>query len=201
MSGWLRLRARSERQYRESMRERGFLSTAANAHFRTLDDGKSIFYPQGMYGRGGFVISSTEQEMLLRRNAREYRSALSILYLIATIAFGAFFQRMGFWQHITWVAGFAAVDWVVARIYFGRFTRRMEPAGVPNSPIEFWRSMGQTMHPMLLILQAILVAAFAGAGLYFFVQLREPILLLFGVLMTAGLTPFVIALTSWWKNR
>ncbi|MCK5247338.1 hypothetical protein KAR02_10585 [Candidatus Bipolaricaulota bacterium] len=183
------------------MRERGFLSTATNAHFRTLDDGKSIFYPQGMYGRGGFVISSTEQEMLLRRNAREYRSALSILYLIATIAFGTFFQRMSFWQHIAWVAGFVAVDWVVGRIYFGRFTRKMEPADAPNAPIEFWRSMGQTMHPLLLILQATLVAAFAGAGLYYFVQLREPILLLFGVLMTAGLTPSVIALTSWWKNR
>lgn len=197
MSGWLGLRARSERQYRESMPERGFLNTATNAHFRTLDDGKSIFYPQGVYGRRGFVVSSTEQEVLLRRNAREYQSGHSILQGIMAIAFGGFFQRMEFWQHMTWVAGFVIAEWIFARIYFQRLTRCMESADVPNSSVAHWRSMGKTMHPLSLISLTIFGTAMSGACLYYFVQMREPILLLFGVLMVAGLVPFVIALKSW----
>ncbi len=197
MSGWLGLRARSERQYRESMPERGFLNTATNAHFRTLDDGKTIFYPRGAFGRRGFIISATEQEMLLRRNIREYRIGISIVCSVASIAFGSFFQRMEFWQHMTWVAGFFAVDWVFARIYFRRFTKRMESADVPNSPVATWRSMGRTMHPLSLILLVIFVAGIAGACLSLFLQQREPILLMFGALMVVGLVPFVIALKSW----
>jgi hypothetical protein len=201
MSGWLDLQARAEERYRQSPPERGFFNTVANGHFRSLDDEITNFYPQGMYGRSGFVISSAEQEMLLRRHAREYRLGLSIVCFIVSVAFGSFFQRMEFWQHMTWIVGFIAADWVFARVYFGRFTRKMEPADVPNSPVVQWRSMGHTMHPLLLILQTTLVAGLAGASLYFFVTLREPILLLFGVLMATGLAPFVIALRSWWRTR
>lgn len=201
MSGWLELQARAEKKYRESMPERGFFNTAANAHFRTLEDGKSIFYPQGKLGRSGFAISSTEQEMLVRRNAREYRKGVSIAYFIISMAFGSFFRRMEFWQHMTWIAGFFAVDWIFARIYFRRFTKLMQSADVRNSPVEHWRSMGQTMHPLLLFLEIILLGIFSSAALYYSVKSREPLLLLFGVLMAAGIIPFVIALRSWWTAR
>ncbi|MCK5828471.1 hypothetical protein KAH43_08115 [Candidatus Bipolaricaulota bacterium] len=201
MSGWLELQGRAEKQYRESLPERGFFKTATNGHFRILDDGKSIFYPQGAYGRSGFAVSSTEQELLLRRNAREYRKGVSIAYFIVSVAFAGFFQRMEFWQHMTWIAGFVALNWIVARIYFRRFTRKMEPAEVPNSPIVQWRSMGQTMHPLLLILEIVGLCFFAGAALYSAVKLTEPSLLLFGALLVAGLGPFVIALRSWWSKR
>jgi len=185
MSGWLELQGRAEKKYRESLPERGFFNTATNGHFRTLANGKSIFYPQGTYGRSGFAVSSTEQEMLLRRNAREYRKGISVAYFIVSVAFAGFFQRMEFWQHMTWIAGFVALDWIVARIYFRRFTRKMETSDVPNSPVAYWRSMGQTMHPLLLILEIVGLCFFAGAALYSAVKSNEPSLLLFGALLVA----------------
>ena len=85
MMGMLGMRARSERRYRESMLERSFRNTATNAHFRILEDGKSIFYPQGAFGQCGFIISSAEQEMLLRRSRRKYQSGLRILYCLVRL--------------------------------------------------------------------------------------------------------------------
>jgi len=82
MSGWLELQGRAEKKYRESLPERGFFKTATDAHFQTLDDGKTTFYPQGVYGRSGFTVSSTEREMLLRRNVREYRKGVAVAYFI-----------------------------------------------------------------------------------------------------------------------
>lgn len=179
------------------MPERGFFKTATDAHFQKLDDGKTIFYPQGVYGRSGFTVSSTEREMLLRRNAREYRKGVSVAYFIVSVVFAGFFQRMEFWQHMTWVAGFIALDWIVARIYFRRFTHKMEASDEPNSPIAYWRSMGQTMHPLRLILATTLVVGAASACFYFLVRLREPMLLLFGVLLLVSVVPYAIALKSW----
>jgi len=108
---------------------------------------------------------------------------------------------MEFWQHVTWVAGFVAVDWVVAKAYFWRFTRKMESADVPNSPVTHWRSLSQTLHPLSLVLQTILVAGMAGACLYYFIHLREPILLLIGLPMAASLVPFVVAIRSCWRSH
>jgi len=139
--------------------------------------------------------------MLLRRNAREYRKGVSVVYLIVSLVFAGFFQRMEFWQHTTWVAGFIALDWIVARIYFRRFTHKMQTSDVPNSPVAYWRSMGQTIHPLLLILEIIGLCVFACAALYSAVRLNEPILFLFGALLVAGLVPVVIALRSWWSKR
>lgn len=201
MSGWLDLQTRAEERNRQSPPERGFFNTATNGHFRSLDDGTTIFYPQGMHGRSGFVISSAEQEMLLRRYTREYRMGLSIVCFIASLAFGRFFQRMEFWQHMMWIAGFLGADWVFARAYFGRFTRRMEQADVPNSPVAQWRSMGHTMHPVLLFSEIILLGVFAYAALYYSVKSREPFLLVFGLVLAIGLVPFAIALRSWWAGR
>ncbi|MFC2078811.1 hypothetical protein ACFLSZ_02405 [Candidatus Bipolaricaulota bacterium] len=201
MSDWLSLRARSEQQYRDAMPERGYLNTATNAHFQTIENGKIIFYPQSTYGRRGFVVSSPEQEMLLRRNVREYQSGHSILCFIMVLAFGSFFRQLDFWQHAIWIVGFVVADWAIARAYYWRFTRWMEPSDIPNSPVAFWHSMGVTMPPMLLVLQTVYIACLAGACLYFLVELRRPILLLLGGLMIAGLVPNAFALKSWWRTR
>ena len=78
-----------------------------------------------------------------------------------------------------------------------RFTRKMEKSDVPNSPVAYWRSMGQTMHPLRLILATTLVVGAASACFYFLVRLREPMLLLFGVLLLVSVVPYAIALKSW----
>ena len=201
MSGWLGMRVQAEQRYRASMPERGVHNTAANAHFRRQEDGVTVFYPQGLYGRRGFSIPSAEYELLLRRNVREYRAALLVFYFFLSVAFGRFFRRMDFWQYVLWFVGVGAFDWIAAKLYFRKFSRTMDPADVANSPVAHWRSMGQTVHPILLLLEIVMLVFFSGAALYVSVKSAEPMMVLFSVMLAAGLIPFAIALRSWWEAR
>ena len=76
MADWydMRERAKAEAHFRTSMHKRDRESVHTVAHFRQLDDGSTLFYPPGAFGRHGYRVESGHQERRLRRAAGIYRN-------------------------------------------------------------------------------------------------------------------------------
>jgi hypothetical protein len=194
-------------QRREQIPDSNFTSPDVNAHFRKLDDGKTLFYPLGIFGRRGFVVASTEQETLLRVHARggsRKGGAVLLVGFLGMIAIGVFtpLLRLVPWFAAGFVAALFTATWVFLRITFRRVTEGMKPAAVPNSPVTYWRSVGQTMHPLWLVFQTAAVVGTAAAYFYLAIRLGEPGMYVFGALMMVlWLIPLGFEIQGWWRGR
>jgi hypothetical protein len=195
MSEGLKLKAQvdpSDSEYRG-----GFLHAWMNGHFQTLDDGRRVFYPQGPLGRRGFEVSSTEKELILRINVRGSQRLLSAVLMVGMFSLIFSMESLESWVFLPIVAGGWLFAWLFAKAYFWRFTQVMRSVDVPNSFIAYAKSMGWTVHPMLLVWQAAFVGAMSGYS--FIVAYRDHDLfrMVLGLILVVGLTPHAIALWSW----
>jgi len=181
----------------ESVYRGGFLYAGISGYFRTIESGEKIFYPQGAFGRRGFAVASAEQELILRTNIRGFQRLYSGILIALILIFSGYLSTQTSWPVLLIVIGSWPVLWLLARAYFWRFTRTMEPVAIPNSPIACWRSMGRTINPTLLIGQTIFVCVLSGASLYRAYQSQDLIWLLLGLIIATSLAPYVIALLSW----
>jgi hypothetical protein len=85
---------------------------------------------------------------------------------------------------------------------FRPVTRHMERADAANSPVSYWRSLGTSCHPLLLIAQVAFGIVMAGGFVFAFTLQRSWILLTGGVLAVGTmLLPTLVALYSWWTSR
>lgn len=187
-------------QQNESVCRSGFLHAGISGYFRTLEDGERIFYPQGVFGRRGFAVASTDQELILRTNIRGFHRISNGIVIVLILAFSGFLSTWTSWPLLLIVIGSLPGLWLLARAYFRRFTRTMDPVAIPNSPMACWRSMGETINPMLLIGQTVFICALSGASLYRAYQSHDPILWLLGVIVATATAPYVIALLSWQRT-
>ncbi len=184
-------------QQSESVYRSGLLHAWIDGFFRTLANGERIFYPQGAFGRRGYAIASTEQELILRTNMRGVQRIYAGMLMVLILFFSGYLPTHTSWPILLIVIGSGPMLWLLAKAYFWRFTRTMEPVAVPNSPVACWRSMGRTINPSLLIGQTVFVAAISGVSLYSAYQSRDPVRLLLGMFVSTALVPYVIALWSW----
>lgn len=195
------------RQLREQIPDSNFTSPDVNAHFRKLDDGRTLFYPMGIFGRRGFVVASTEQETLLRVHARggsrKGGAAVLLVGFLGMIAIGVFtpLLRLVPWFAAGFVAALFTATWVFMRNYFRPFTEGMESANVPNSPIAYWRSVGQTMHPLWLVVQLVGIVALVSCYFFRAMHLKEPGLFVFVALWVVWLVPLGFQVQGWWRGR
>jgi len=181
----------------ESVYRSGFLQAWISGFFLTREDGRRIFYLQGAHGRRGYVIVSTEQEMILRANVRGFQRLQGGILFVLMLFFSGLLASQPSWQLLLTVLASWPLLWVLGKAYFWRFTRTMEPVHIANSPMTHWRSMGRTVNPALLIVQMIFVVAISGATLYRAYENQDPVLLLIGMMVAAGLFPFAVAMWSW----
>lgn len=188
-------------QQGESVYRSGFLHAWIDGFFQTLANGERIFYPQGAFGRRGYAIASTEQEMILRTNVRGVQRIYAGMLIVLILFFSGYMPTHTSWPILLIVIGSGPILWLLAKAYFWRFTRTMEPVAIPNSPVSCWRSMGRTINPLLLIGQTVFVGAISGVSLYSVYQNRDPVRLLLGMFVSTALVPYVIALRSWWQIR
>ena len=181
----------------ESVYRGGFLQAWISGHFRKLEDGKLLFYPQGAFGRRGYAIASTEQELILRTNVRGFQRVYTGLLMVLILFFSGYLSGQPSWMTFLLVIGCGPVSWLSTKAYFWSLTRSMESVDVPNSPIACWRSMGTAVNPTLLIGQTIFISAISGATLRRAYQRQNLVWLLLGMILVTALVPYVIALWSW----
>ncbi len=195
MNTWPVFSLKVRRTSNVSDRRHGFCEAYIDAHFRTLDSGRRAFYPFGAFGRKGFLIQAADQEARLRYRVREYRTGLALASILVGCAFGWAFRAMAEWQVLLYIAAWEPFIWIAGRVVFHRFTRRMERVDVANSPVEFWRSLGESIHAFRLIATAAMLMC--GAGLVFFLYVTVSprwTFLAIGVLVMLSVIPYGIAL-------
>ena len=199
----------------EPVSEDSLRNADVDAHFRQLDDGRTVFYPRGLFGRRGFVVANTKQEALLRVRAKGiHRRAVTALFLfwfwLGFVMISIFIppHLPGLWPYASWhLSGFGwvaiwfAAMWGFSTIIFKRLTDGMESAHVPNSPIDCWRSEGQAMHPLWLILLAAICVGTPGVYFYRAMHQGESALLVFGALWMVWLVPLGFMVQGWWRGR
>ena len=141
----------------------GYFDTAVNAHFRSLEDGTRIFYPQGAFGRRGYVVPP-ETEPALRARARSFFQKTYVVVVVLGVAFARAIGRFGPVDFCALLAGLSAGGWLISSLVFWPLTRKLQRATVPNSPIAYWKSVGRTLHPLLLTLFSVLVVGWVVVG-------------------------------------
>jgi len=193
-------KTREPRVERTPGRGLGFLDTAVSSHFRSLDDGTKVFYAQGAFGRRGYVVPP-EAEPALRSRARNMAQATMLASAWLGITLAGTTGKLDAVGLCVLLAVLGAVGWVTTTLAYWPLTRGLERARVPNSPMAHWRSMGQTMHPILLALPMLLCVALLSAGLWIYHQDSAPLGLLIAVVAALFSAPYVIALKSRWLRR
>ena len=185
---------------------RCWMNDAADGSFRTLEDGRTIFYPAGVLGRRGYLVASDEQRILLRERLTEGRKARRIACVVVLpliwipLVYGVELVDWPIWLLLPLLAGTALLDWGWLHLSQLRITRTMERVRIPNTPIVHWRAMGRRTHPAVLFLRGVLLACFVGAGLFLTVRdWRATGIAVFGTLGVGGLVPITIALHGWWS--
>ena len=104
----------------ESVYRAGFLHAWISGHFQTLEDGERLFYPQGAFGRRGFAVSSTEQELILRTNVRGFQRIYTGVLMVLILSFSGYLQGETSWQMLLIVIGSWPVFWLLAKVYENR---------------------------------------------------------------------------------
>ncbi|MFC2099235.1 hypothetical protein ACFLSF_00160 [Candidatus Bipolaricaulota bacterium] len=176
----------------------GYFDTIVNSHFRTLADRTSIFYPYGAFGRRGYVVASDAQEAALRRRARRLGRWSYAVCLIAALVARRFVAQIDWPVFLAILAVGWVPDWGIAHITFWSLTKQMDRATVANSPIAYWKTMGRTMHPALLVLFGVCAVAMAAGGFLFYTLDRDAVGLLLGALFALLILPYAIAMWSRW---
>jgi len=168
---------------------------------KKCQDGRTLFYPLGVFGRRAFVVASTEKESLLRDSLRKYCWGMGGVGVIAGWVLIPFKEQLGFWQSACVLPGLTVVQYIVNRLCFDPFTQGMTLAHVPHSPIDYWWEMGQTRSLLRLILGATVGA---GATVFFglaYGWTREPIYIFVGLSSALSLLVSLFSLASRWMSH
>lgn len=107
------------------------IATSLDFHFKTLNDGTKIFYPQGRFGCQGYYISSPELEPKLRQSIRRFYNQQTIWSCAFGGALGSVvmaFVVINLWGFILIISLCSFLGWLHAPLYFAKFTKQMEPA-------------------------------------------------------------------------
>jgi uncharacterized membrane protein YuzA (DUF378 family) len=135
----------------------GLFERNADTYFLTLDDGRTIFFPSGVFGRRGYVMDSPAREHQLRVTVRRYCAgvlfgclAMSILFGIALIwlypTSGLTVNQLTGLTVIA-LALVGLMSWLATLAFFRMHTRRLQQVSIRNNFAEHYRRMGAAMNP------------------------------------------------------
>jgi len=170
-----------------------------DACFRTLADGTRIFYPQGAFGRRGFVVESPYTEASLRLRAKGVGILLTAVLPLLWFACGPILPDSDPLRVVLLLAGANAVAWLATWLAHWPTTRRLQQADVPNSPIASWTRMGQRIRPVWLVLGALILIG--TSGLMVVAWERAAVGTALGFLLLLGAVPYLVAIRGWWRGR
>ena len=177
------------------------LESAADACFLTLEGGTKIFYPQGAFGRRGYIVESSRSEEALRRRVKNLHVGTILAVPLLASAYGAFLRDTGLLRFALLIACSFVAWWLIARLGSWPLTRRLKRSDVSNSPIACWNRMGQRTHPVWLILAPFYFAALSAVGFVFFATERNPVGLAIGLMMPLAAVPYLVAIRHRWQDR
>lgn len=172
--------------------KKGYFETICNGHFKTLSDGKRVFYEQGPIGRRGFEIATQDQEDVLRKAIKRYYIWIFGLCFFANLLVTT---NPTYFIFTLLCVVFLAV--LITRLYFRKYTKNMILVKTANSPFSHWKNMGKTLHPVHLYGGALLCLLFVLAGLLLYQAKGDFITLLCSIIFSLIMVPFLVGI--WYR--
>ena len=128
--------------------------------FKRGADGRMIYFPWSLFGRG-YVLESDEQYARLRRRMMLWMVAYGVL-------------ATGAWAGYGPAVGMAAIAfmWTVSAVGLSRFTRRLEPSDERVSILESWRNQAESSRVTTLWILEIVGVLFILATVKILVDAR-----------------------------
>ena len=167
----------------------------SDSYFNTLKDGTKIFYPQGLLGRRGYYVSPPELEPKLRQDIRRFHKR-QIMWSGVLGAFAGSLAMIHIWAFISIICFCSCLGWLRGHLYFAKYTKKMEPAHIANSPIFHWSQWGESAHPASLIGYMLLWLSFIGGCIWLYGSTNQSQMLLCIVIFALMLVPGGIAIYS-----
>ncbi len=177
---------------------KNFPQAQADLHIQPLDDGTKLFYPQIPWGRG-YYISSPELEHTLRQILRHLYRRLGFIWLFS-VGFCSNFSALVSHNPLTFTLAVllsgvmtGLMTWLLIHLSFSRYTRQMEIADIPYSPIA--RESQWVLFPRwLLILGVLLCMSFIAGGIWLYTMTTDPTMLVCSSFFSLLLIPYAIGL-------
>jgi Ca2+/Na+ antiporter len=131
----------------------GYLDALTSSYFKTAQDGRKLFFPWGIWGRG-YAVDSQQHYERLQRKLKAY-TLVSLVLIIAAAASQEYVAALG-------VAALLIVFYVVWSRYL---LRGLQPSDETLSLQESMRSQARAHSAVALWLLEIGALAFVGCGI------------------------------------
>jgi hypothetical protein len=200
------LAGRGQRTEANHSTRQGIFGRRAAGHFRTLEDGRRVFYPMGSLGRLGYVLHSVDQELVLANRIQEgWKTSMVVTWIVSMVFALSRIGRLSYdWGYGQWLLVFGGLwllSWAQAHLAHRRLTRSMERTRLPNTTLAHWRNVGRMASPAFLVLQGGILIGLVGLGFHLFVIEARAM----GFVMVASLgiplVSWAVSVHSWWKMR
>ncbi len=138
-----------------------YFESIADSYFKKTNEGKNVFYPWGVLGKG--YIIPTEQKTIELRKSFKKGGIISLLFVYFTLYLGKAFG-------LPVAAGFLILYTFVYYIYIQTITRHMEKTTESLTLTESYFSMSRSLSWLNLILLTTGCLMFVVAGIYVMIQ-------------------------------
>jgi hypothetical protein len=135
----------------------GYFNVVTNGYFKTAQDGRKLFLPWGVLGRG-YIIASEQDYLRLRQQIKIY----TVVMLVLVIGSVSLQGKLGGFVIATLLTGF----YLVWTRYLLRGLQRSDER---MSLQESIASQARAFSPLVLWLLEILALAFVGGGIFIFI--------------------------------
>jgi hypothetical protein len=142
----------------------GYFDGLADASFKENAEGKTVYYPRGVYG-AGYVVESEEVNRALRKRLKKvYAVAISIAVILAVSkaywAAGAYMIVFGIWDHFA----------------IKKLTKDLPKTSDKMSFGESYRNSAKSHNLATLILLEISALLFTAVGVWLYIGETQPLL-------------------------
>ncbi len=167
----------------------------ASQFIRKLKDGKKVFFPQGMFGRVAYVINSEKLEKDIRRTIKIYGRWLALgIFIMVVSKFPEKMIQDDVPRFFVFIVGISFLGWLVNKLVYGEYTKKMEKIKISNSIIDCLRDFGKKGNIFAQFFIVLFFGLISFAGLYFFLTKLEPIMLLIAIVMFPFFIGYLFAL-------
>lgn len=138
-----------------------YFESIADSYFKKSNEGKDVFYPWGVLGKG-YIIPTEEKAIELRKSFKK-GGIISLLFVYFTLYMGKAFG-------LPVAAGFLILYTFVYYIYVQTITRHMEKTSERLTLMESYFNMSRSLSWLNLILLTSGCLMFVVAGTWIMVQ-------------------------------
>jgi predicted lysophospholipase L1 biosynthesis ABC-type transport system permease subunit len=159
----------------------GYFDALTSAYFKTAQDGRKLFFPWGMWGRG-YVIPSEQDDARLRRQMKAF-TVISLALIVGVVSV----------QTWPWILALCALIVVFQLFWTRHLARGLQPSSERLSMTESITAQARAHGPVGLWVLEIASLVFVAGGLIILIADPDNWMIALGTIAFFGLCAAVFA--------